>query len=225
MKYFVTKLSLLKLRVMERIEFISEHDPVWASKIISFFNDYPEFVKYAYLIPLMRAEPMPYKNVHTLFGGLMFYVCSAGVRFAYALSQWEILYPIISTGTVDLSTMIQKIEQNDKIQPKKKTIYISILRFMRETGVSTFTIQTVEQIKRNVSGVGDGCVAWCKRYFSDDDDWVEYSDGYFVTGFEIMYGTKSAAARKKKAAEWISKGYGRISSLMVMALSYTVNKK
>lgn len=210
---------------MERIEFISENDPMWAMTIINFFNDYPEFVKYAYMVPLFRAEHMPYKNVNNLFEGLLFYVCSAGVRFAYALKQWEILYPIICYG--DLSAVIEKLEQNDKIQPKKKTIYLSICGFMRNNGIlrTAITIQNVEQIKGCVSGVGDGCVAWCKRYFSNDDDWVEYSDGYFVTGFEIMYGTKSATARKKKADEWISKGYGRISSLMVMALSYTVNKK
>ena len=210
---------------MERIEFISENDPMWAMTIINFFNDYPEFVKYAYMVPLFRAESMSYKNVNNLFEGLLFYVCSAGVRFAYALKQWEILYPIIYSG--DLSAVIEKLEQNDKIQPKKKAIYLSICEFMRDNGIlrSALTIQNVEQIKGCVSGVGDGCVAWCKRYFSNDDDWVEYSDGYFVTGFEIMYGTKSATARKKKADEWISKGYGRISSLMVMALSYIVNKK
>ena len=50
---------------MDRIEFISETDPMWASTIISFFNDYPEFVNYAYLVPLFRTDPMPYKNVHT----------------------------------------------------------------------------------------------------------------------------------------------------------------
>ncbi len=209
---------------MERIAIISEYDPVWASKIISFFNDYPEFVNYAYLIPLMRAEPMPYKNVNNLFEGLMFYVCCAGVRFSYALDQWEILYPIISSSYRNLPTVIEKLRQNDKIQNKKRTTYIAICEFMHQNGISMdgISIQTIEQIKANVIGVGDGCVAWCKRYYSDEDDWVEYSDGYFVTGFEIMYGTKSATARKKKATEWISKGYGRISSLMVMALSYTV---
>ncbi len=210
---------------MERIEFISETDPMWAMTIINFFNDYPEFVKYAYMVPLLRRETMPYKNVNNLFEGLLYYVCCAGVRFAYALNQWELIYPIIHSG--ELSTIIENIDNNNKIQPKKKGIYLSICRFMRDNGITknTITIQNVEQIKDCVVGVGDGCIAWCKRYFSDDDDWVEYSDGYFVAGFEIMYGTKSVSARKKKAKEWISKGYGRISSLMVMALTYTVNKK
>jgi hypothetical protein len=59
-----------------------------------------------------------------------------------------------------------------------------------------------------------------KRYFSLDDDCVEYTDIYFKKGFEKIYKTNSLAQRKQKAKEWENKKFGRIGSLMTLQIGH-----
>jgi hypothetical protein len=81
-------------------------------------------------------------------------------------------------------------------------------------------ISHIKLLQKNISGIGAGCLSWCKRYFSLDDDCVEYTDIYFKKGFEKIYKTDSLAQRKKKATEWQNKNFGRIGSLMILQLGH-----
>ena len=81
---------------MNRLELISQINPIWAITISNFIEDYPEFKQYVYMAPINQIEKIPYKNVSTLFQAIMHYICSAGVRYTYAVKQWEIIYPLIN---------------------------------------------------------------------------------------------------------------------------------
>ncbi len=203
---------------MRRMEWISENDCEWGSKIIDFMSENDEFKKYGYMIPLLRREAVPYKNVNNLFEGLMFYVCGAGVRMQYATSQWEIIYPIVQSN--DVKSIMEKIEENTKIQKKKKETYLCILRFMEKNNIEreNISLENIKKMREEVKGVGEGCVGWCVKYYSLDDDCVECSDRYFVKGYKILYGNMSNM--RKRVNIWKEKGYGRIANLMVMAVSY-----
>ena len=161
---------------MNRLEYISQIDPIWAITIYEFMNDYPEFCKYNSLIPLHSRESIPYKNVSTLFQGVMHYICATGVRYSYAIKQWELIYPFINTDSWE--TIVENataLETNPTIQPKKRAIYSELIHFMNDHGLNHHTIRTshLSLLQKNISGIGVGCVAWCKKYFTFDDDCIE----------------------------------------------------
>jgi hypothetical protein len=206
---------------MNRLELISQINPIWAITISNFIEEYPEFKQYVYMAPIHQIEPIPYKNVNTLFEGIMHYICSAGVRYTYAFKQWEIIYPLINLDQWEkiIENSID-LRNNTNIQNKKREIYYNLCRFMNENNLThtNLTISHLDLFKKNVPGIGDGCIAWCKKYFSLDDNIVEYSDINFKKGFEKIYKTESIALRKKKAKEWNEKGFGRIGGLMVLQI-------
>lgn len=78
------------------------------------------------------------------------------------------------------------------------------------------TVSHLKLLQKNVSGIGDGCIAWCKKYFTVEDDCIEYTDIYFKKGFEKIYKIDSLSQRKQKAKEWQDKKFGRIANLMVI---------
>ena len=206
---------------MNRLEYISQIDPIWAITIYEFMNDYPEFCKYNSLIPLHSRESIPYKNVSTLFQGVMHYICATGVRYSYAIKQWELIYPFINTDSWE--TIVENataLETNPTIQPKKRAIYSELIHFMNDHGLNHHTIRTLHLslLQKNISGIGVGCVAWCKKYFTFDDDCIEYTDIHFKKGFQLLYNTDSIRLRKEKANEWQQKKVGRIASLMVLQI-------
>lgn len=206
---------------MDRIDIISQINPQWAVTIYSFIEEYPEFTQYKYLAPINPVEPIPYQNVHTLFQSIMHYICSVGVRYTYAVNQWELIYPLINHDTWE--TIIENMSHlrtNTKIQPKKRNIYHNLCQFMTQNNLNhkILNISHLKQIQKNVSGIGIGCVAWCKKYFTMDDDCIEYTDIHFKKGFEKLYNTDSLSQRKQKANEWQTKKYGRIANLMVLQI-------
>ena len=71
-------------------------------------------------------------------------------------------------------------------------------------------------LQKNLSGIGVGCIAWCKKYFTTDEDCIEYTDINFKKGFEKIYKIDSLSQRKQKAKEWQNKNFGRIANLMVL---------
>ncbi len=204
---------------INRSDFIQ--DPAWAVVANNFMCDYPEFSQYSYMVPLRSVEPIPYPNVHTLFEAIMHYMCSAGVRYTYALNQWMIIYPLISCENWDtVVSNIRALASNEKIQKKKRGMYLSLCEFMLEHEITHKNISVADLPKlKSVSGIGPGCIAWCKKYFTSDNDCVEYTEICFKKGFSKLYGGKdSVAQRKKVAEEWTAKGYGRIANLMVLAI-------
>ena len=206
---------------MSRLELISQINPIWAITISNFIEEYPEFKQYVYMAPINQIEPIPYKNVTTLFQAIMHYICSAGVRYTYAYKQWEIIYPLINLDNweniIENSILLRN---NTNIQNKKREIYYNLCRFMNENNLThkNLTVSHLKNLQKNLSGIGEGCIAWCKKYFTIDDDCIEYTDINFKKGFVKLYNTDSLPLRKQKAKEWQEKGFGRIGSLMVLQI-------
>ena len=204
---------------MNRIEIISQINPEWAITINNFIERYPEFKQYEYLAPINPIEPLPYTNVNTLFQAIMHYVCAVGVRYTYAVKQWQLIYPLINYD--DWEKIMENsinLRNNIKIQPKKREIYYNLCQFMNENNLNhkNINISHLKLLQKNISGIGDGCISWCKKYFTVDDDCIEYTDIYFKKGFEKIYKTDSLTQRKQKAKEWQENKFGRISNLMII---------
>lgn len=206
---------------MNRLELINMINPVWAATIYNFIQQYPEFKPYEYLIPINEIEPIPYKNVNTLFEAIIHYICSAGVRYTYAIKQWELIYPLINCD--DWETVIENsinLRDNPHIQNKKREIYFNLVQFMNENNLNhkNLTVSHLKILQKNISGIGVGCIAWCKRYFTFHDDCIEYTDIYFKKGFVKIYDTTSLTLRKQKAEEWQNNNFGRIANLFIMQI-------
>jgi len=204
---------------MERLELIYNINPDWAFTISSFIEAYPEFIPYLYLAPICPIEPIPYTNVNTLFEGIMHYICASGVRYTYAFHQWQIIYPLINGN--DWETILENsvlLKNNPNIQPKKREIYYNLCRYMNENNFThkNLSISHLKNIQKNVSGIGIGCLSWCSKYFTLDDNCVEYTDIKFKKGFEKIYNTHFLTIRKQKAKEWEEMCFGRIGNLMVI---------
>lgn len=165
---------------------------------------------------------IPYTNVNTLFQAILHYICAVGVRYSYAINQWKLIYPLINTDNWD--TIVENMKNmcdDSRIQNKKRIIYYNVCEFMCSNNLThtTITPTDINLLKQNVKGIGDGCVAWVKKFFTTDDDCVEYTDIYFKKGFENIYGEETLTIRRKKAKEWQEKGYGRIANQMVLNCS------
>jgi hypothetical protein len=208
---------------MDRLQLISQINPTWAITISNFIQKYPEFKQYLYMAPINQIEPIPYKNVSTLFQAIMHYICSAGVRYTYAVKQWAIIYPLIHLD--DWAKIKQNsilLKNNTNIQNKKREMYYNLCTFMNQHNLTHKNLNTshLDLLKKNVPGIGDGCIAWCKKYFSFDDDTVEYTDINFKKGFLKLYNTDSLALRKQKAKDWTENRFGRIAGLMVLQIGF-----
>ena len=79
-------------------------------------------------------------------------------------------------------------------------------------------ISHLTALQKNVPGIGVGCVAWCKKYFSLDEDCLEYTDINFIKGFKKLYDSDSLALIKQKVNEWKNNKFGRIANLMVLQI-------
>ena len=204
---------------MERLNLIQTINPEWGSKIQCFLMDYPEFMSHIDKVPMMPNYPIPYTNVNTLFQALLHYICAVGVRYSYAINQWKYIFPLINKNSwEEICENMKKLCDDTRIQNKKRTIYYDVCIFMNLKNLTHDTIQPedIKLIKENINGIGDGCIAWIKKYFTTDDDCIEYTDIYFKKGFMNIYGNETIKMRKAKTKEWTSKGYGRISNYMVL---------
>ena len=206
---------------MNRLELISLINPEWAVTISNFMDEYPEFKPYLFMAPINPIEPLPYTNVNTLFQAVMHYICAIGIRYTYAVKQWQLIYPLINCDDweIILENSIN-LQNNINIQNKKREIYYNLCQFMNENNLNhkNLNVSHLKLLQKNVSGIGDGCIAWCKKYFTIDDDCVEYTDIHFKKGFQKIYNTDSLASRKQKAKEWQEKKFGRIGNLMILQI-------
>lgn len=206
---------------MNRLEYISQINPEWSVTIFHFIETYPEFKPFTLMAPINPIEPVPYENVNNLFQGIMHYICAVGVRYDYAYKQWKIIYPLINYDDWKIILENTKnLKNNLTIQHKKKDIYYHLCNFMNENNLNhkNLNISHLDFLRKNISGIGDGCVSWCKRYFTNDDNFIEYTDIYFRKGFKKLYGTDSLSLRKEKTKEWLEKGFGRVCNLMILQI-------
>lgn len=207
---------------MNRLELIYQINPVWGVTIANFMEEYPEFKPYIRIAPLSPIEQIPYNNVNTLFQGIMHYICAVGVRYTYAVEQWEIIYPLINFDDWEkIKENTLSLTTNANIQNKKRELYYKLCEFMEKNNLDhkNLNVSHLRMLQKNVSGIGEGCVAWCKKYFTTDDECIEYTDLLFKKGFDKLYHTDSLSLRKQKAKEWQEKHFGRIGNLMVLQIA------
>jgi hypothetical protein len=116
---------------------------------------------------------------------------------------------------------MNSLQTNPNIQPKKKEIYLNICTYLNEHSIShhSINISHMQLLRENIKGIGIGCLAWINKYFTNNDDCVEYTDIKFKKGFKRIYGECKTNIMKIKADEWKNKKYGRIANLMVLASS------
>lgn len=145
-------------------------------------------------------ERIPYKNVNTLFQAILHYICAVGVRYSYAVKQWEMIFPQINCQ--EWSKILENtllLSTNTAIQNKKRELYYNLCIFMDQNNINhtTLNVTHLPLLQKNVSGIGVGCIAWCKKYFSLD----------------------SLSLRKKMSKEWQEKKFGRIGNLMILQIA------
>lgn len=210
---------------MNQFEYIQLVNPEWANKISDFVSDNPEFLPYIYVLPISPTFRIPYKNVNTVFQAVLFYICMVGVRMDYALKQWDIIYPLLNEDSWDkIMENMEMLKQNINIQPKKREIYHNICIFMNSMNINHKTINSTHilEIKKNVKCVGEGCVSYIKKHFTDDDDCLETTHINFKKGFKKIYGSDTVKLINQKKQEWLSKKYGRIANLFVFQMNLVI---
>lgn len=193
----------------------------WKSTVAKFIEENPEFKPYARFAPEYPWCPIPYNNVRTLYDTVMHYICSSGVRYTYAFRQWQFIHALLKNCTT-WEERIERLQSADGIQPKKIKSYVNVCTWMKEHDIepNDLTLEHVCQMKKEIHGIGDGCVAHCYRYFSDDNEnCVEYTDIFFKKGMEVIYGKHKPSFRKQKAEEWKRSCNARIANLMVLNVS------
>lgn len=202
---------------------VFEVNPEWGCVLLRFVEEYPEFKPYVEFAPLHAIEPIPYPNIRSLFDAVLHYICAVGVRYDYAVKQWDIIHAFLETEDWEMiRANMENLRTNPAIQPKKRDMYANVCAYMNQQGLTHRTLNTshLSLLQKNVKGVGEGCVAWCKKYFTMDDDCVEHTDRGFIQGFERVYGKdhSSLAHRRQKVEEWKAKGLGRMGGLMVLQI-------
>jgi hypothetical protein len=200
-------------------------DPEWSATVQRFFIEYPEFQEYRHLVPLRPKESIPYDNVKTLFESIVHYIASAGVRYTYAYNQYQMIYQRMQVS--DPIEILKELETDPKVQPKKRPIYSGLASYMTRKGLTTETLRMehMKDLAMSVKGIGPGCVAWCKKYFTQDDDCIEYTDINFMKGFKVLYGEHKLKDRKLKSDEWKAKGFGRLVNVFVQNIEFYAVKK
>jgi hypothetical protein len=93
----------------------------------------------------------------------------------------------------------------DQLQPKKRAIYSDIWTVVKEIGPLNYRLEHLLGTK--IKGVGVGCVAQLKQFWSSDPDAVEISDRGFIAGFTKVYNLDkkpTPSQIKKKVETWKS---------------------
>lgn len=114
------------VRQMDRIEEIGLQRPEWAVELNNFLERFPEFQRFRQIAPLDATIPKTTddeKDPQTIFETIIYYVANAGVRFSYALEQFELLRVFIRNYDWQHNLYyLQWFLHTYNIQPKKKDI-------------------------------------------------------------------------------------------------------
>ena len=174
----------------ERLQFIANHDPIWAVKISEFFDRHPEFAEYVEIAPLTvrpvgfgrnRGEQPANPNMpKTINEFLQYHVCEAGVRREYGYELW-----LKTRGKSP-----EEVLANPTITQRKKDYLVPLMRLP--------PITSVEEIdKINIKGVGIGAKKFARSMFSEYDDYIDATDLAFKIGIAIVYNLPRRASPKQ----------------------------
>ena len=173
----------------DRLQFIANHDPIWAVKIREFFDDHPEFTEYIEIAPLTIrpvgfgkniGEPSTPNMPTTINEFLAYHVCGAGVRRTYGYELW---LKIQGKSPEDVLA-------NPTITQRKKDYLVPLTRLP--------LITSVEEIdKIEIKGVGIGAKKFARSMFSEYDDYIDATDLAFKVGIAIVYNLPRRATVKQ----------------------------
>lgn len=223
---------------MNRINQIISHDPEWGSNVKDFIEAFPEFSKFQEIAPLesgrknsnklnLFKQDKGFVEPDTIFENIIYYVAGTGVRFAYAITQWNNLHSFIHRGdwNQNLIELSQFINDNN-IQPAKKAIYCNIIYWMVNHNINkdTISMDNVFQMRREIKGLGISFEGFMKTKFTDLDNFCEYTDIGFKGGFKKVYGTSTTAEIKKKSELFIEMGFGRVANRFMFQIYHYANK-
>lgn len=185
---------------MDRLTLISQVNPTWYTIIEEFLINNPEFGPYAYLIPLKRPHSKSNLIPKTFIEHLLFYICESGVNRIYSQKQWSIMQPFLQSNNYDIYLMVKTL--GEQLQPKKRQIYLDLWDKVKPIGPLEFKLSHLLETK--IKGVGPGCIAQLKQFWSEDTDAVETSDRGFVAGFGRVYQIEKPTQQqiKKKVESW-----------------------
>lgn len=203
---------------MDRLEFIALSNPEWAVRISEFLEKFPEFNRFRRIASATERvvkfdedwEPK------TLFEFVIYYVCSAGVRYTYAVEQYKKIVSFLRSDTwVNINANLYNfLISNVNIQQKKKQIYWDIFCWMGSKGIynNTLTIDQALSMKNDIKGLGEGYYASIKSNYTNDDDCLEYTDIGFIKGFQKLYGKTDKKFMMSKLREYINQDCGRVAN-------------
>jgi 3-methyladenine DNA glycosylase/8-oxoguanine DNA glycosylase len=188
---------------MDRLLLISHLDPEWHLAIETFLDQNPEFWPYAYLVPMQRPRFNASLKPKYFIEHLLRYICEAGVNSNYAQKQYNLILSYLQKNNYDIGLMLDQI--GDQLQPKKRAIYSDIWKAVKEIGPLNYRLEHLLATK--IKGVGVGCVAQLKQFWSSEPDAVEISDRGFIAGFTKVYNLDkkpTPSQIKKKVETWKS---------------------
>src|SRR3989338_9286908 len=201
----------------ERLNLVSQKDPIWAVEVFEFLEKNPEFKRFGYLAPSTRITVGYNKNEtdahnpeapNSPFESMLHYIASSGVNYGYALKQWSIIRKHIMNHET-----LEGLDLN-KIQPKKRETYEKIAHLSKNTKVE-------ELIELNVKGIGIGCKNHLRSFYLDSGDICDVSDRGFIAGFSKFYGIERPTQKqiKEKIETWSNKRVG--NGFMFQIFHYT----
>jgi hypothetical protein len=206
---------------MDRIQWIGLVNPEWAQKISLFLDLFPEFNKYRQIASL-TSKSIPTDEwwmPKTLFEFCIYYPCSAGVRYTYAVEQFKVICAFLRsecTGPDDWNVISEKwnqfIASTPTIQPKKRQIYLDIIEWMKQHDINRneITIAQVEQMQLEVKGLGVSFINAIREQYSTSDAVCQYTDIGYIKAYRTVYGTTSNI--KQQSEQWMSMGFGRVAT-------------
>lgn len=201
---------------VDRLEMIGLANPEWAVKISNFLEVYPEFCKYRNIASMtdVGVSANAWWEPKTLFEYCIYYVCSSGVRYSYAIQQYQQIILFIRQDQSDQLCCC------DKIQPKKRDIYRNILRWMEDNCVTkeTITLDDVERMKVGVKGLGQGFIAFIREVFSKSEFVCQYTDINYIKGYTKLYGSSNHI--REKSEEWMKAGFGRVATSFMFQICH-----
>lgn len=175
----------------QRLNTIFAINPDWASMIVSFVTDQPEFKPYLFLASLTDRPALPPGGPTTIKEGVLYYICCTGVAFAYALKIWQTVKTLKTQAQVDTCAALSA--------SKKKYL---------RTAIELPDDLSLEYVKSTkIAGIGPGGVSFLVQMFDAhfDQENFQHTDSCVQKGLQKIYNLPkqpTAAEAKAISEKW-----------------------
>lgn len=207
MDYNNREITISPVTYEDRISYLLYTNYKYATEIIDFMGQNPEFLKIGHLISLTEKcvgydDPEMPQNV---FEMLIYYIANAGVNANYSHQQWIMIKDYIRSHQLDpLTNLLTAV---NKIQPKKQQIYTDINIYLIQNNINHYdlTLENVITMQHKIKGIGDGCITHINMRFDGEITLPDYSDIGFKKGFQKFYKLDKRPTKKQifeKTKDW-----------------------